>query len=84
MNLPTQEEASKLLEIVHKLKEIENSRSTEEKELISNFLDKKITKSEFLKKLKDANIIIDSRKKNLEFIKELISYNDALLKFSNQ
>ena len=84
MNLPTQEEASKLLEIVHKLKEIENSRSTEEKELISNFLNKKITKSEFLKKLKDTNIIIDSRKKNSEFIKELISYNDALLKFSNQ
>jgi flagellar protein FlaI len=84
MNLPTQEEASKLLEIVHKLKDIENSRSEEEKELISKFYDKKITDKEFLKILKDKKLLSNSKKKDEEFIKELITYNDALINFSKE
>ncbi len=82
MELPTQEEVSKLLETIYKLKEIENNRPKEEQELLSRFYNNEINKKELVRSLKAKKFVSDSKKIDSEFIKEFINYNVILTKLT--
>lgn len=84
MNLPTQENASKLLELIGKIKSLEESRTPEEKELITKFLNKEITDKDFIKQLTDKKLLSISKKTDQDILKEFINYNDALISFSKE
>ncbi len=84
MNLPTQENASKLLELIGKIKSLEENRTPEEKELIAKFLNKEITDKDFIKQLTDKKLLSISKKTDHEILKEFINYNDALISFSKE
>ncbi len=82
MELPTQEEVSKLLETIYKLKEIENNRPKEEQELLSRFYNNEVNKKELARSLKAKKLVSDSKKRDSEFIKEFINYNVILTKLT--
>jgi len=84
MKLPTQADASKLLELIKKLKDININKQQEETALFLKFNKKEITEKELISKLKEKDLLSNSKKTDIEFIKNLVNYNDLLLKMSDE
>ncbi len=83
MKIPTQKDASKLVDLIISLKNIENKRSAEEKAILEKFYNEEISSKELMKGLKEKNLFVKSKQLDKEFVKAIIEYNVLLSQISS-
>jgi archaeal flagellar protein FlaI len=74
MQIPSRKVTKKLIEAIQKIKSIEDSRSQKENELWEAYFSKKITKDVLIKKLKEKNLFLKSKEKDISAINTFIEY----------
>jgi flagellar protein FlaI len=79
MKIPNSKDTKKLVDLAHTISKIEDSRSSNEQELINKLIESKISSSQLIKELKDKQILETSKNKDKDVLKKLIEFNNCLL-----
>ena len=74
MIFPSKKNIKDFIDTIQKLKKIEDTRSKEDQDIFSNFINGKITDKEAYSQLKEKNIFSDSKKSDIAAVNTFIEY----------